>query len=75
MIPFKLSHGTLPLLVTVALFLLMFGAGSVSYTGFFSLQVFLNLFIDNAFLIIVAIGMTFVILSGGISRWAPAWGC
>jgi len=36
------------------------------YTGFFSAQVFLNLLIDNAFLIVVAVGMTFVILSGGI---------
>ena len=40
--------------------------GSVMYTGFFSAQVFLNLLIDNAFLIVVAVGMTFVILSGGI---------
>src|SRR5690606_28472281 len=29
-------------------------------------QVFLNLLIDNAFLLIVAVGMTFVILTGGI---------
>jgi simple sugar transport system permease protein len=36
------------------------------YTGFFSLQVFAGLLIDNAFLLIVAIGMTFVIVSGGI---------
>jgi simple sugar transport system permease protein len=40
--------------------------GSVMYTGFFSAQAFLNLLIDNAFLVIVAVGMTFVILSGGI---------
>src|SRR5690625_3170486 len=44
----------------------MFVFGSVRYTGFLSPQVFLNLFVDNAFLIIVAVGMTFVILSGGI---------
>src|SRR3989454_1474615 len=44
----------------------MFGAGSLLFDGFFSLQVFLNLFVDNAFLAITAIGMTFVILSGGI---------
>lgn len=36
------------------------------YNGFFSLQVFLNLFIDNAYLIIVATGMAFVIITGGI---------
>jgi galactofuranose transport system permease protein len=40
--------------------------GSLRYDGFFSAQVFLNLLIDNAFLIIVSVGMTFVILSGGI---------
>jgi galactofuranose transport system permease protein len=53
-------------MVTVALLLVMFGLGSISYTGFFSLQVVLNLLIDNAFLLVIAIGMTFVILSGGI---------
>jgi len=53
-------------MVTVVLLLLTFGLGSVAYTGFFSLQVLLNLLIDNAFLLVIAIGMTFVILSGGI---------
>ncbi len=53
-------------MVTVALLLVMFGLGSISYTGFFSVQVVLNLLIDNAFLLVIAIGMTFVILSGGI---------
>ncbi|AOZ93788.1 galactofuranose ABC transporter, permease protein YjfF [Paenibacillus crassostreae] len=56
----------LPIMVTIALFMLMFAAGAFRYTGFFSLQVLLNLLIDNAFLLIVAIGMTFVIISGGI---------
>ncbi|MFZ6645365.1 galactofuranose ABC transporter, permease protein YjfF [Undibacterium sp. TJN25] len=53
-------------LVTVLLLMLMFAMGSVSYAGFFSLQVVLNLLIDNAFLLVIAIGMSFVILSGGI---------
>ncbi|SEO42540.1 galactofuranose ABC transporter, permease protein YjfF [Propionispora vibrioides] len=53
-------------LITTLLFILLFTAGSVTYRGFFSLQVFLNLFIDNSFLIITAIGMTFVLISGGI---------
>ncbi|MFX3632212.1 MAG: galactofuranose ABC transporter, permease protein YjfF [Candidatus Pristimantibacillus sp.] len=56
----------LPIYIIVALFALMFLAGSFRYTGFFSLQVLFNLLIDNAFLLIVAIGMTFVIVSGGI---------
>lgn len=54
------------ILVILALFVLMFGWGSVAYTGFFSIQNFLNLFIDNAYLLILAVGMTFVIVSGGI---------
>jgi simple sugar transport system permease protein len=56
----------LPLAATVSLFVAMASLGSVMYSGFFSAQVFLNLLIDNAFLIVVAVGMTFVILSGGI---------
>lgn len=51
--------------VTGALFIILFGAGSIAFDGFFSLQVFLNLFIDNAPLIIVTCGITFAILSGG----------
>ena len=62
----RLDAKYLPLLVTVALFAALAGYGSVSYSGFFSAQVFLNLLIDNSFLCIVAVGMTFVILSGGI---------
>ena len=62
----KLAPKYLPLAATTSLFLLIGAVGSVLYTGFFSLQVFANLLIDNAFLCIVAVGMTFVILSGGI---------
>ena len=56
----------IPLAATIFLFIAMAVYGSAVYPGFFSLQVFLNLLIDNAFLCIVAVGMTFVILSGGI---------
>src|SRR5687767_7205769 len=56
----------LPLTATISLFVAMATLGSALYSGFFSAQVFLNLLIDNAFLIVVAVGMTFVILSGGI---------
>ena len=41
-------------------------AASIRYDGFFSWQVFVDLLRDNAFLGIAAIGMTFVIISGGI---------
>jgi ribose/xylose/arabinose/galactoside ABC-type transport system permease subunit len=53
-------------LVTVALLIAMLGIGGVAYPGFLSLQVLFNLLIDNAFLLVIAIGMTFVIVSGGI---------
>ncbi|MBP1967842.1 galactofuranose ABC transporter, permease protein YjfF [Paenibacillus aceris] len=61
-----LNRKYIPIYVTVCLFALMYIAGSFRYTGFFSLQVLLNLLIDNAFLLITAVGMTFVIVSGGI---------
>lgn len=61
-----LNRKHLPLAVTIGLFVFMFSAGSYLFEGFFSLQVFLNFFIDNSFLAITAVGMTFVIISGGI---------
>jgi ribose/xylose/arabinose/galactoside ABC-type transport system permease subunit len=56
----------LPVIATFVVFVLTFGAGSIRYEGFASGQVVANLFIDNAVLIVVAVGMTFVILTGGI---------
>jgi len=61
-----MNRRMLPLAVTIALFVAMAAFGAIRFDGFLSLQVFLNLLIDNAFLCIVAVGMTFVILSGGI---------
>ena len=62
----RINTRTLPLIVTSVLFALLFGFGPVSYDAFFWPQAFLNLLIDNAFVMVVAIGMTFVILTGGI---------
>lgn len=53
-------------LITVILFFLMFIIGGILFRGFFSAQVFYNLFIDNAFMIVTACGMTMVIITGGI---------
>ncbi|NNG24392.1 sugar ABC transporter permease YjfF [Massilia sp. ML15P13] len=53
-------------MVTVVLLLAMLVIGGQAYDGFLSVQVMLNLLIDNAFLLVIAIGMGFVILSGGI---------
>ena len=56
----------LPLAATVLVLLGLFTTASWLYDGFFSGRVVANLFGDNAFLGIAAIGMTFVILAGGI---------
>lgn len=53
-------------LTTVLLLVVMFAVGAVNYPGLASLQVAGNLLIDNAFLLVLAVGMGFVILSGGI---------
>ncbi|KAA1380397.1 galactofuranose ABC transporter, permease protein YjfF [Aeromicrobium fastidiosum] len=53
-------------IATFALLIAMFGTGASRYEGFASPQVVLNLFVDNSFLIVLAVGMTFVILTGGI---------
>ncbi|GAA4702909.1 galactofuranose ABC transporter, permease protein YjfF [Phytohabitans rumicis] len=55
-----------PVLATLALFALMYGLGAAQYEAFGDAQVVLNVFIDNGFLLVVAVGMTFVILTGGI---------
>ncbi|MFF1544225.1 galactofuranose ABC transporter, permease protein YjfF [Streptomyces sp. NPDC058291] len=63
-----LGDRRLPVAVTALLFLLMYGGGLARYQyyGFAEPQVFLNLFIDNGYLLVAAVGVTFVILSGGI---------
>ena len=55
-----------PVLATAAVFLAGFVVCSLIYPNFASLRVVMNLLTDNAFLVIVAVGMTFVIISGGI---------
>lgn len=63
---FKLNQAHITVAITAMVFILLFLAGAMRYRGFFTATVFLNLLKDNAFLGITAIGMTFVILSGGI---------
>lgn len=54
------------LLVTFTVLIGVFAAGGVAFDNFASMGVLRNLFVDNAFLGIAAIGATFVIISGGI---------
>jgi simple sugar transport system permease protein len=58
------QYGTLAATAMVCIGLYV--TAGLLYDGFFSLRVFTGLFADNAFLGIAAIGVTFVILSGGI---------
>jgi len=60
---FLLQHG--PLLTTIAIFVLVYFIGGRLYPAMRKPQVFFNLFINDSSLLLVSIGMTMVILSGG----------
>jgi len=60
------SSRQIPLLTTVVVLVGFYTVASCRYNGFFSWAVFVNLLRDNSFLGLAAIGMTFVILGGGI---------
>ena len=62
----RVSRRQIPLLTTLAVLVVFYTVASCRYTGFFSWGVFVNLLRDNSFLGLAAIGMTFVILGGGI---------
>jgi len=60
---FALRHGSL--LLTIVVFILVYFIGSLRYPVMQKPQVFFNLFINDSSLLLVSIGMTMVILSGG----------
>ena len=64
----KVGGNTVMLMITIVLFFLLYGASCVMYADkeFGRLQNFLNVMINNAGLIIVACGVTCVMLTGGI---------
>jgi ribose/xylose/arabinose/galactoside ABC-type transport system permease subunit len=62
--PFLLVNG--PLLITISVFLIGYFVAGLVYPTMQKPQVFFNLFINNASLLIISIGMTLVILSKGI---------
>lgn len=59
-------HRSFPLMMTAAVFCIGYLMCIYQFPSFASLRVLANLFNDNAFLGIAAVGMTFVIISGGI---------
>ena len=64
----KMNSNTLLLLITIALFVVMYAIGCVIYgaKGFTHFQTFLNILINNAGLLCVACGTTCIMLTGGI---------
>ncbi|KAI4446811.1 hypothetical protein C823_001329 [Eubacterium plexicaudatum ASF492] len=56
------------LIITIVLFVVMYVAGMILFNeqGFAKPQMFLNLFISNAGLIVIGCGMTLVMITGGI---------
>ena len=56
----------IPMLSTAFLALAAYGVGAYFFVGMRNPQVFFNLFKNSSYLLISAIGMTFVILTGGI---------
>ena len=64
----KINGNSFLLMVTVLLFIVMYAAGMVIFAdkGFAKPQMFLNLFISNAGLLVIAMGQTIVMITGGI---------
>jgi galactofuranose transport system permease protein len=63
---FRLTENNIPLLATGVVCVSLFVAGSLRYEYFATLGNVRDILINNAYLGVVAVGMTFVILSGGI---------
>ncbi|ANP71332.1 ABC transporter permease [Cryobacterium arcticum] len=63
---FKPNLETLPTLAAVAIFIGMLIYGEIAYGRIMQFSTISNLLINNAYLIILAVGLTFVILTGGI---------
>ena len=63
---FKVPMRYVPISATILVFFIVYLIGIISFENFGSPKVFLDLFIDNAYLGIAAIGTALVILTGGI---------
>ena len=64
----KINGNTFLLFITIALFVVMYVAGMIIFSdkGFAKPQMFLNLFVSNAGLLVIAMGQTLVMITGGI---------
>ena len=64
--PSIFNKNNLPFFATVTVFVAIFLIGGALYNNFLTTRVLGNILADNSFIIIAAIGATFVIISGGI---------
>ena len=64
----KFNSNTFLFIITIVLFIAMYVAGMIVFAdkGFAKPQMFTNLFINNAGLIVIGCGMTIVMITGGI---------
>jgi ribose/xylose/arabinose/galactoside ABC-type transport system permease subunit len=62
----RLSRQHLPVVATLVVLVVLYTAASMRFENFATLRVFVNFLVNNAFLGIVAVGMTYVIITGGI---------
>lgn len=64
----KINGNSFLLMITVLLFVAMYAAGMIVFAdkGFAKPQMFFNLFISNAGLLVIAMGQTIVMITGGI---------
>lgn len=58
--------GWYPVFAALAILIVLLVAGQIYFGNFITPRVISSLLLDNAFLLILAVGMTFVILTGGI---------
>jgi simple sugar transport system permease protein len=63
---FRIDDRYVPVLGTVLVLIVMLAIGGSLYENFLSGRVMANVLINNSFLVVLAVGMTFVILTGGI---------
>lgn len=61
-----ISAKSIPVLATLIVFAMLYCAASLHYKGFATAKVLADIIVDNSFYGIVAVGLTMVIISGGI---------
>ncbi len=63
---FHVSASAYPTIAAIALLVLLLVGGQLIYGKIFAWNTFSSLLVNNAYLVILAVGMTFTILTGGI---------